>query len=187
MNPKKKAWYNRWWSITLFVIIGFIILVSLFGGNDSSELKISNTNSETASAKDQTYSLGEFIQAGDFKWKITTVDTAKTLGSNPYLIKEANGVFLILDVEVENTGKSAVYLMDSYLKLIDSQGREFSPDSSAAVYLDPNSALVFEQINPGLVKKGKIIFEIPTDVKTFDVKISSNAFSSKTYNVKIKI
>ena len=102
--------------------------------------------------------------------------------------EKADGIFIILDVEVENTGKSAKYLMDSYLKLVDEQGREFSPNSVAAIYLKPQgSALMFEQVNPGITKKGKIVFDVPAGLKVANIRISSNLVSSSFYNVKLMI
>ena len=81
--------------------------------------------------------------------------------------------------------KQQQYLMDSYLKLVDDQGREFSPDTSAAFYLDSNQALMFEQVNPGIVKKGKIVFDVPENLNVANVRISSNLVSSSFYNVKL--
>ena len=107
--------------------------------------------------------------------------------ATPFTASEkANGVFVIIDVEIENTGKSAKYLSDSLVKLVDVQGREFSPNTAAAIYLKPEgSALMFEQVNPGITKKGKIVYDVPENVKTFNVKITSSIFSSNIYNVKI--
>ena len=91
-------------------------------------------------------------------------------------------------MEVENIGNSAEYLTDSYIKLIDTQGREFSPNTIAAIYLKPDgSALAFEQVNPGITKKGKIVYDVPENVKSFNVKITSSLFSSEVYNVEITI
>jgi hypothetical protein len=187
----KKSWYKRWWAITLFIFIGLVIISGIFGDNTS------NTEGQVTSSADRgikttqqeakIYSVGDSIQAGDFTWKITKSSTSKTIGSNPYLTTEASGVYVILDVEVENTGKSAKYLTDSYLKLIDDQGREFSPDTGAAFYLDSNQALMFEQVNPGITKKGKIVFDVPEGLNVVNIRISSNLVSSSFYNVKLAI
>lgn len=37
----QKPWYKRWWSITLFIFLGIIVIVSL--GNNSSDLKSTPT------------------------------------------------------------------------------------------------------------------------------------------------
>ena len=183
--------------------IKFILVIIIFGliGIGMSNLEDFNSNIDvqpttTSSSDDGTkstqeevkqYSIGDSVQAGDFRWKITKFTIAQTIGSNPYLTTEANGVYLIIDVEVENTGSSAKYLTDSYLKLVDDKNREFSPDSSAAFYLDSNQALLFELVNPGIVKKGKIVFDVPENLDVVNFRISSNLLSSSVYNVKLVI
>lgn len=194
----KKTWYKRWWAITLFVIVGLVILGNLFGGGNNSSTS-SNSNLQASTPEQtaikteavKTYSIGDSIQAGDFRWKITKFSTATEIGEymgDTLLGEKADGIFIIIDVEVENTGKSAKYLMDSYLKLIDDQNREFSPNSVAAIYLKPSgSALMFEQINPGIIKKGKIVFDVPAGLKVANIKLSSNLVSNSFYNVKLII
>ena len=179
----------------MFIILGISILANLFGGNNSSTINnnLQTTTPEQVTAKQEvkTYSLGDEIQAGDFKWKITKVSTTKEIGQDvmgTFFGEKADGLFVVLDVEVENTANSAQYLTDSYIKLVDSQSREFSPNTVAAIYLKPEgSALMFEQVNPGITKKGKIVYDVPENVKNFNVKITSSLFSSNVYNIKITI
>jgi len=195
-SKNKKSWYKRWWAITLFIFLGLIILGAIFGGNSS------NTETQTTSSggtkiqqpsqpEVRTYQMGEIIEAGDFSWKITKVTTAQQIGEDifgSFFGEKADGIFVIIDVEVENTGKQAKYLSDSYVKLIDEQSREFSSNSVAAIYLKPEgSALIFEQINPGITKKGKIVYDVPEGISVANVKISSNILSSKVYNVELQI
>lgn len=134
------------------------------------------------------FEIGDEIIAGEFKWKITKVtkqtEIGQYIGSN-FLGVKANGEFLILDVEVENIGKSANYLTDSFIKLVDDQGREFSSNPSGAFYLDHNSAILFDTINPGIVKKGKVVFDVPVDLKVVNVRISNNLLESSYYNIKL--
>jgi len=195
-SKTKKAWYKRWWAIVLFIFIGLIILGGLFG-NDSSNSGTQTTTQPNDNAQPpaqeqvQTYSIGDSINAGDFTWKVTKVSTTSEIGQDiagTFFGEKADGIFVVLDVEVENTGNAAKYLTDSYIKLIDSQGREFSPNTVAAIYLKPEgSALAFEEVNPGITKKGKIVYDVPPNVKSFTVKITSSLFSSKTYNLEITI
>lgn len=202
----KKPWYKRWWAITLFVILGLIILGNIFGSKDNTPSSSSavQTNAQGQAPQDaqeaqkesklpevKTYSLGDEIQAGDFNWKVTRFSTTKEIGKDVmgnFFGKKADGIFLILDVEIENTGSSAKYLMNSFVKLVDAQNREFSPDTEAAFYIEPiGSALLFEQINPGIKKKGKIVYDVPEGLKFLNVKISSNLVESSFSNVKLMI
>ncbi len=193
----KKPQYKRWWAITLFVIIGLGILGNLLGtDNDSTTAnnlqKVSTQEQITAKQPEvKTYSLGDEIQAGDFKWTITKSSTAKEIGQDvagTFFGEKADGIFIILEVDIENTGKTAQYLTDSFIKLVDDRGREFSPNTAAAIYIKPQgSALVFEQINPSIKKKGKIVYDVPEGLKVANVRISSNLLESSFYNVKLII
>ena len=204
----KKRWYTRWWAIILYILIGFIILGAIFGGNESSKSQDTTSDNQVATPQKETppteaapivakpetpntYSIGDSIAAGDFTWKITKVTTAKQVGEEVFgtlMGEKADGIFLILDVEVENTGNSAKYLMDSFVTLVDDKNREFSPDSVAAMYLKPEgSALMFEQLNPGIKKIGKIVYDVPEGLTVVDIKIASNLFSSSVYTIKATI
>lgn len=193
-DSTKKAWYKRWWAIAIFIFIGLIILSRLFGGNDTSTEKGNadeGNNAPVQKQEEKVYQLGEEIQAGDFTWKIMGASTAKEIGQDlagTFLGETADGIFVIVDVEVSNTANSAKYLTNSYVKLIDEQGREFSPDTVAAFYLKPEgSALIFEQINPGITKKGKMVYDVPEGTNNFNVKITSSQLNTKVYNVKLTI
>lgn len=183
----------------MFIIIGVSILSSFFGNNENNNSKALNSEIQTEKQQQitakqpevKTYSVGDEIQAGDFKWKITKYFTAKEIGQDvagSFFGEKSDGIFIILDVEVENNGKSAKFLMNSFVKLIDEQGREFSPNSAAAFYIEPKgSSLVFEQINPGIKKKGKIIYDVPEDLKVANIRISSSLLESSFYNIKLII
>ncbi len=139
--------------------------------------------------KPPEFKLGDKIIAGQFTWKITKMTKAKEIGEDlmgTFLGKKASGEFLIIDVEVENTGKSAQFLMDSFVKLVDDQDREFSPDTEAAFYLKPEgSALMFETINPGIIKKGKIVYDVPEGLKVVNARISDSLIEQSFYLVKL--
>jgi hypothetical protein len=189
MSKEKKSWYKRWWAIVLFIFIGLWIIGSLL----PSEAPEAPSSAEEVAKEEppipKEFEIGEDITAGDFKWKITGFSKKKEIGeyfADTFLGEKADGVFIIMDVEVENTGKSAQYLTDAFVKLVDGQGREFSANTVAAIYLKPQgSALVFETINPGIVKKGKIVFDVPEGLEVVDVRISDSLLKQTFYSVKL--
>jgi len=162
--------------------------------NERASSPTQNTNPIIAAPKPvevKTYAIGDSFQAGDFNWQITKVTTASQIGeefSGALLGKKADGIFLIVSVEIENTGSSAKLLSNSFMRLVDDRGREFSPDAGAAIWLKPQgSALMFEQINPGIVKKGKIVFDVPVGLKVANIRISSNLMQDSISNVRLII
>ena len=192
------------WVIVIVVVILFFVGM----GSSTKDLTASNIEqgAETSpqptlrslpeettddSPEVKTYSLGDEIQAGDFKWKIIKVTTAREIGEDVYgtfFGERADGIFVIMEVEVENTGDHAEYLMDSFVKLVDDKSRQFSPNSVAAFYLKPEgSGLLFEQINPGIKKKGKIVYDVPEGLTLANIIISSDLFSNSLYQVELMI
>ena len=132
--------------------------------------------------------IGDEILAGEFKWKITKITKEKQIGQDlagTFFGVKADGEFLIVDVEVENIGKSANILSDSYIKLVDNQGREFTADTMASFYLEQGSSLIFDTVNPGIVKKGKVVFDVPVGLSVVDVKIYDSLATSSFYTVKL--
>jgi hypothetical protein len=130
------------------------------------------------------FSFNDVILAGDISWKFTDARRRSLIGNSEYFNKKANGEFLILDVEVTNNGRTAQTISDSYVKLVDSQGREYSPDSTAAMYL-PGDSLFYEQINPGITAKGSIVFDVPKGLTVTRLRISNNLVESSFYYVNL--
>ena len=154
----------------------------------STNQKIERTPEEKIVAEPTLFRLGEEIFAGEFKWKITKMTKKKEIGQDlagNFFGAKADGEFIILDVEVENIGNSANILSDSFIKLIDDQGREFSSNPSAAFYLDHNSVLLFNTLNPGITKEGKVVFDVPVGLSVVDVKIYDSLATSSFYTVKL--
>lgn len=173
--------------IILFIIYAASLATSNYNHPNNNLQTGQNLNKNiNAQTEIKEYHLGDEVSVGDFKWKIIDMTTATELGDDimgNFYGQKADGIFVIFDVEVENIGSSAEYLTDSYVKIIDDQNREFSPDSTAAFYLKPEgSALVFDQINPGITKKGKIVYDVPENLKGY-LEISSNNIwsSDKAY------
>lgn len=137
----------------------------------------------------ETFQIGDEITAGEFKWKIIKITKQKQIGQDlagNFFGVKADGEFIILDVQVENVGKSANILSDSFIKLVDNQGREFTADSAAAIYLEQNTALSFyDTLNPGIVKKGKVVFDAPVGLSVVNVIIYDSLATSSFYTVKL--
>lgn len=75
--------------------------------------------------------------------------------------------------------------MSDYVKLIDSQGREFSTDSGASFYLGDDVIDFFSTLNPGVTKKGKIVFDVQKTMTLVNVKVSSSMITNSFYTVSM--
>ncbi|MFH1585853.1 MAG: DUF4352 domain-containing protein [archaeon] len=114
----------------------------------------------TLNSKVETHAIGESYGYGDYE---------------SFIGVTAEGVFYIFDLIIENVGMESKTLWGSNIKIYDSQGRSFDQDSLAEMYLD--GALQYDQLQPGLPKRGKIAFDVPKGL-TGKLEISSTELFS---------
>jgi hypothetical protein len=123
------------------------------------------TPAETATAvetaTDTVYKVGDRVVVGDMAYTVNSVKTEKTVGDQ-YLNGQADGIFVIVDMTIENLGQKSATIDSNYMKIIDSQSREFSSDSKNWIYLKDNVFL--KQVQPGLPSKGEVIFDVPQGI-----------------------
>ena len=138
-----------------------------------------------------TYKFTDEIIAGDFKWTFLTNKQQKSFASGNMFIPSyvADGTYLIIQVEVENVGKQAEHFDNSFMKLLDIKGREFISDDSATAAYNGQSFALFsgfgDTINPGIIKKGYVVFDIPENLEDLKIVITSNKEKSNLFNIKL--
>lgn len=123
-----------------------------------------------------TYKIGDRVKVGDYAYTVHGMSKASAIGSNTSL-KQAGGVFLIFDISVENIGnKTKTMWFGPDMIVIDELNREFSKTSTD---------ITFAQMQPGLPKRGKIIFDVPVGI-TPRLKVSGGGIlSQKTAVIKL--
>ncbi len=94
--------------------------------------------------------------------------------------QEANGIFIVLDVDVTNNGSEAITMDSSYLSLLSS-GNTYDADGV-------NSDLFLEQINPGSSNSGEVVFDVNPDVAESDdlqAQLNEGMFGSNSAVVNL--
>lgn len=122
-------------------------------------------NQDSVSSEPEFYYAGDRVEVGNFAYTINSYYTTDRIGQDiagTFMGEKADGVFLVLDVTIENIARESKTLWSSYIKVIDDQERTFEHDSTAEIYLDESFS--FEQIQPGLPKTGKVVFDVPEDL-----------------------
>lgn len=77
--------------------------------------------------------------------------------------KNANGVYLILDVTVKNVGKKAITVDSNFFTLFRGDV-EYSSDSSAGIYANEAGKFFLSELNPGTEIAGKVVFDVTQEV-----------------------
>lgn len=118
------------------------------------------TTQAPAAEQMKAYVIGDRVVSGDIAYTVTKCETSPTL-SNEYSSTSSDGIFVILDMDLENIGKETITMTSNYVKLVDDQGRVFESDSDSWMYIDSDSNILLKQLQPGLKTSGRIIFDVP--------------------------
>ncbi|MCX6782907.1 MAG: DUF4352 domain-containing protein [Candidatus Levybacteria bacterium] len=170
------------WGGIIFVIL---IVVGVIAGSGKSNNSSSNTNNaaNTASGNNQAETktvakLNEPVTDSDLVFTATAVDTATTLG-NQYTKKDAQGMFQIITLKIDNKGKETKTVDSSMISLTDSQGRKFdrSIEGQTAKGLSQGKVDLFlQQVQPGLNVTGDIVFDVPKDATGLKLLVKGSYF-----------
>jgi hypothetical protein len=123
----------------------------------SSESSGTETASETATAS-PTPGLGGEATEGDFVFSVASTDTGDTVTSpiNEYIEKTATGEFIVVYLNVGNTGTGPLTFL-STLQVLNTDTGTFTPDDEASFYLGGGVVT----INPGEQLETAIAFDVP--------------------------
>jgi hypothetical protein len=190
MEPQKKKM-----GLGKKILIGFGILI-LLGviraatkdekNSASAGSSISASNSSSSSSSDAEYKkVGDQIEVGDFSYVVNKAMYKKTVGGE-YSSKTADGIFLIVNVTFRNNDKEEHTLDNSFFKLTDAAGTEFSSstEGETALEMSDNATLFMKQCPPHIAKTGYLIFEVPKK-DVYDIHLSGGLWSGKTAVVKL--
>ena len=145
------------------------------GGSSSNETGSSGGGATTSANGKTAAGIGTPVRDGKFEFTVTAVDPGKSTIGTGSISKTAQGQFVLVHVTVRNIGNQQQFFDQSSQKMIDQQGRQLSPDTTAGVYVDPNNFLA--QINPGNSVEGLLVYDIPKDAVPTKLQLHDSPFS----------
>ncbi|MGQ4618101.1 DUF4352 domain-containing protein [Nocardia sp. R7R-8] len=191
--PPPPAKKNNTAVIIILVIVGVLVLcgfggcVAALSGSDKSDTAAATFTTASAPPgapapvgeppKSDTAAAGTSVRDGKFEFTVTAVDPpVKTVGSNPYLQKTAQGQYIQVHLTVTNIGNRAQSYWASNQKLIDDQGRKFENDTVAGINVNDSAAMTAE-INPGNSIQLVVVFDVPPGANPAALELHDSAFS----------
>jgi hypothetical protein len=106
--------------------------------------------------------MGQEAIDGTFAFTVTRVVTGKDVHvlGDVYLYAQGTYVFVLMDVK--NIGRSSQTYSADYQRLLDSEGRQHSPDMRATKgRYDPSNEGEYVDVNPGNTAGAALIFDVP--------------------------
>lgn len=204
--PKqKKPLLKRWWFWLLVVLVVIIFFSAISGGGGDStedtgasssqgaeeqpadEAPAEDAPAEEAPAEEAAaeYGIGDAVTADGWEITVNEVEDGVSSVGSEYLNTEAQGQFVTVSLSVANTTNEPAFFFEDNIKLGDEKGNTYSSDSEAGMYVDENSILFLEEINPGNTAEGVLVFDVPKDV-TPDRLIFEGGIFSDPVEISLK-
>lgn len=176
-----RPWFKKKrFIIPIALLVIMVIATMMSGGDDATTTNTgasngSNSSQQQAGQAEATATIGQPVSDGKFQFTVTGVETpGKSIGD--VLPEEAQGTWIIVRVDVTNTGKEAGMLAAGAQTAFDSQGREFDA-ATVVTYKGWDKAFV-NDINPGNTVKGApLIFDVPEGTTLERIELHDSPFS----------
>ena len=145
----------------------------------------STTSTTTTIAKMKL--VGETLQIENMKYKVMNVYTSPIVGTE-MLYEQADGIYVIITLSIENTGKESNYIAYTDFSIKDYQDRTYDVDMMGNVYLDTMGVTALPSIKDlgaGLTTQGSIVFDVPKNDKGLVLEIKGPGLFSGTGTIII--
>ncbi|MCQ9281968.1 DUF4352 domain-containing protein [Priestia aryabhattai] len=156
-------------------LIAIIVIISIVasGGDDSSDKTSGSNSSNKKQESKKEYTVGQDVQIGNLAYNVVSTEE-KTELSSVLGNKKTDGKYIVVDLKVTNHEKKARMMDSSMLRIVTEDGTEYNPDAELDSYVNEDGLGFFlQEINPNMSKEGKAVFEIPADVKEYQLQVSS--------------
>jgi hypothetical protein len=184
-----RPWFKKKRFILALILAALVLMGQLLGdNNDRAPTAGVPAGSETSRGADTREKrtnkpadslqarIGDTVPAGEWEFKVTKFQCGHDAVGNSYLKKKAQGQFCFLNINATNNGDDEGLLDERSQKLLDADGREYSSDSEASLYEDPDSRLFLEGVNPGNTARGLIVFDVPKKARLTEVSLRGGFF-----------
>lgn len=138
------------------------------------------TDAEDGSAAEDgtQHDVGERFTVGSgeksIRYTVEEATLARSVGTSSFNT-DADGLFLIVVLSMENVGDETIDITSRHLQVVDSEGREFDADTGANVYVSQDArfdaeGITFEQLQPGIRQTRVVVFDVATN-QSYALKI----------------
>jgi hypothetical protein len=182
-------WFRRKrFALPSSVVVLFLVLMVSTGGNDPAIFdRTRNVIELKADIADNipTGTLGQSVRDGRFAFTVNSpASFSRTITTRMGATETAQGVFVIVRVDVTNIGYDARTITATDLFLVSDRGQRFAT-SSAVSALAGAETIFREKVNPGhTVNDAPVLFDVPAGTMIASIELHDSVSSS---GVKVKL
>lgn len=151
--------------LPVLLVIGFVGCLAVVGGLGGG----GGSGSGSSEDRRPTANIGEPLRVGQVTWTVTSARQATQLEQKGFgqFGDTKQGNFVIVDFTFENNSKKSITLDPVSLTLIDGKGRKSKPDEDTFGYVPSSKEIIYEQVNPGVMREGEVIFTVAPGASSF--------------------
>lgn len=156
-NSNKKNFYKKWWFWVIIAVVAAIIIGAAAGsadGNGGDEIQ----DYENVNSSEAWYICDNATNSSDIVFKVNSVQNTQLVGSG-ILSETTSNNFAIVNISISNNSDKPFSANPNNFNLV-LNGKKYNYHS-ATYYLDNGMSSV-DDINPGITKTYRIVFEVPT-------------------------
>jgi archaellum component FlaG (FlaF/FlaG flagellin family) len=112
---------------------------------------------------EKTYQIGDKATDDDYQFTVTKIKCGVSRVGDSISNEKAQGQFCLVSMRVKNVGNDPISYSSENQALVDTKGKNYSPDDEAWIYVDDSD--VWGEINPGNTLKTVVPFDVPKKTK----------------------
>jgi len=167
-----------------------IIIAAAFGGGADTAAPPAGSSKATTSSKPSpsgsqqpTVKIGAKVTDDSYQFTVTKVTCGVRQVGDQYSNEKPQGQFCLVRMRVKNVGKDPINFSDENQALLDTEGRQYSPDDDAWIYTDTDP---YAEINPGNTLKTVVPFDVPKKVEPDYLLLKAGTFGFSE-GVRVKL
>jgi hypothetical protein len=115
-------------------------------------------------------SINDTVSFEGVEYTVKNIQITTSLGS--IFTKDADGLFVIANIDIKNNNKKSVSLMSNNFQLVDDQKREFDMQGGQSMFIADGFSIM-EDLQPSVKLNRNLVFEIAGDVKVLFLQLDS--------------
>ncbi|KOU24405.1 DUF4352 domain-containing protein [Streptomyces sp. WM6368] len=178
---RRRGWFGRHRLLTvLLAAVAGVVVLGVLGslGGKGSVAPPPAATAKAVTDSGRMPGVGEAVRDGKFEFTVTRLQAGVGNVGGEYG-QDAQGQFFLVHMTVKNIGDKAQTFDGSDQELIDRNGSKYSADTAAGIYLDGSESFL-EQINPGNVVDGVVVFDVPKGADPVRIELHDSMFSGGT-------
>lgn len=148
--------------------------------------KNSAETTESTEPEEQTYGIGETVDAGDLTFTVNGKETATSISTGFSEEIPSTGNYLLVDITVTNNGNESILVDSNSFKLLRGETK-YDADGTATLYAnEDSSSFLLNSLNPEATVTGVVAFDISEESASdpeLQIEMSDNIFYGKKAQV----